>query len=78
MHCVPNSNSVQQIFQNKIPGIGYVQRFLTSIFGVILEVGIIVIILVYQFLDDKYFKNKKAEQSNHILEIEETDNEKDK
>ena len=45
--------------KSRTPFVGYILNFLTSIFGIILEVGIIVIIVLYQFFDDKYFGKKK-------------------
>ena len=63
-------------YKAKIPGIGYVHHFLTSIYGVILEVGIIAIIIAYQFLDDKYFKKNKEltakQESEEVNENPET------
>ena len=65
-------------YKYKIPKIGYVNHFLTSIFGIILEVGIIIIIIVYQFLDDKYFKKIKEESigSDSAITKEKNNNEK--
>lgn len=68
-------------YKTKIPWVGHIHTFLTSIFGVILEVGVAVIILVYEFLDDKYFKKKTIEEntntSESVAEIEEAKDIKD-
>ena len=48
-------------YKYKVAGLGYVSHFLTSVYGVILEAGIIIIIIVYQLLDDKFFKEKTVE-----------------
>lgn len=60
-------------YKSKIPVIGHVHNFLTSIFGIILEVGIIIIIVLYQFFDDKYFKKKQLESSEGEVEEITTD-----
>ena len=49
-------------YQTRIPWVGHIHTFLTSIFGVILLVGLIVIILVYEFLEDKFFKKTEVTQ----------------
>ena len=49
-------------YKSKIPVVGHIHNFLTSIFGIILEVGIIVIIVLYQYFDDKYFQKKQSEE----------------
>ena len=69
-------------YKYKIAGLGYVSHFLASIYGVILEVGIIVIIIVYQLLDDKFFKkslenaDSKQEQETVSESVEEIKDEK--
>ena len=45
-----------------VPFVGHIYRFLTSIYGLILAVGLIIIMIVYQFLNDN-FVNKKKEQN---------------
>lgn len=57
-------------YKSKIPWVGHIHNFFTSIFGIILEVGIVIIILVYEFLDDKFFKNKEIEENKEVTETE--------
>ena len=59
-------------YKSKIPVVGHIHNFLTSIFGIILEVGIIVIIVLYQYFDDKYFQKKQSEEM--AIEQTATDN----
>lgn len=61
-------------YKSKIPGIGHVHNFFTSIFGIILEVGVIIIIVLYQYFDDKYFKKKQLESSETLVEEITVDN----
>ena len=49
-------------YKSKIPVVGYIHNFLTSIFGIILEVGVIVLIVLYQYFDDKYFQKKETDE----------------
>lgn len=58
-------------YKSKIPWVGHIHQFLTSIFGIILEVGIILIILAYQFLDDKYFGQKAIEKQPDVVDTQE-------
>jgi len=59
-------------YKSRIGGIGHVYRFFSSIFGLILEVGLIFIVILYQYLDDKYYGSKKIEQtsSTNIVETD--------
>ena len=59
-------------YKSKIPVIGHIHNFLTSIFGIILEVGVIVLIVLYQYFDDKYFNKKETEEI--VIEQTTTDN----
>ena len=47
-----------------IPFIGHIYRFITSIYGLILAIGLIVIMLLYQFLYENYVNKKPIEQTN--------------
>ena len=51
-------------YKSKVGGLGHIVLFFRSIFGLILEIGLMMIILVYQYLDDKYYCKKKIPQSN--------------
>ena len=55
-------------YKSRIPIVGHIHNFLTSIFGIIIEVGIIVIIVLYQYFDDKYFKKEENESGKMVVE----------
>lgn len=60
-------------FKSRTPFVGYIMNFFTSIFGIVLEVGVIVLIVLYQYFNDKYFNKKQIVNEETI--IEDTNNE---
>ena len=57
-------------YKSHIGGIGHVYRFFSSIYGLILEIGLILIVILYQYFDDKYYGLKKVEQSDSTCIVE--------
>lgn len=69
-HPVPRDGVIAKV-HSIIPGIGVVVRFITSIYGIILLIGIGIVITLNSFLIDKYLSKKENDTPDQIESVEE-------
>ncbi|MCR4879450.1 MAG: hypothetical protein K5906_00620 [Bacilli bacterium] len=52
-------------YKTKIPFVGHIKIFFSSIYGLILIVGLMIILLVYDFINTNYIKDKKNTENKN-------------
>ena len=51
-------DQIKAKYKSRVKGIGNIYRFFSSIYGFILDIGLIFIVILFQYLDDKYYGKK--------------------